>query len=366
MANQVIIPRALGANGDPVSGALAYFYETGTSTPLAMYSDEGLTTLHDVPLEADSAGVFAQVFYDGATAVKVDVQTPAGASLPGYPIDPAYVIPTDSGAASAVTFSPITDNAATDVQTAIENENARIDAINSAKSGSDASFISGTAGTAGNLAEWNADGDLVDGPDVLDEDDMTSNSSAAVPTQQSVKSYVDNQVGLVPISEAGITSGDADLQIEIPAGYFSFRLELNYIIPATDAVDLHLRVSNDGGSTWESGASAYAYQSLIVVASAGGYASQGASEIVLASQGTVGSDTGEWGVTVHLDITGARSTRPTIFQGLITTWRSDGNIESGWMCGQYLAAEAIDRLQVFASSGNLEGGNYRLWGFRGA
>jgi hypothetical protein len=59
-----------------------------------------------------------------------------------------------------------------------------------ALSGSDATLITGTAGTNGNLAQWNGDGDLVDGPDVLDEDDMASDSDGAVPTQQSVKAYV--------------------------------------------------------------------------------------------------------------------------------------------------------------------------------
>ena len=59
------------------------------------------------------------------------------------------------------------------------------------RTGLDADIVTGTAGTDGNLAQWNADGDLVDGPDVLDEDDMSSNSAAAVPTQQSVKAYVD-------------------------------------------------------------------------------------------------------------------------------------------------------------------------------
>lgn len=58
--------------------------------------------------------------------------------------------------------------------------------------GADASLLTGTAGTSGNLAEWNVDGDLVDGPDVLDEDDMASDSATAVPTQQSTKAYVDS------------------------------------------------------------------------------------------------------------------------------------------------------------------------------
>lgn len=62
-----------------------------------------------------------------------------------------------------------------------------------AVSGADTTIVTGTAGTDGNLAQWNADGDVVDGPDVLDEDDMASDSASAVPTQQSVKAYVDGQ-----------------------------------------------------------------------------------------------------------------------------------------------------------------------------
>ena len=58
--------------------------------------------------------------------------------------------------------------------------------------GSDADAVTGTAGTDGNLPQWNSDGDLVDGPDVLDEDDMSSDSDAAVATQQSIKAYVDS------------------------------------------------------------------------------------------------------------------------------------------------------------------------------
>lgn len=64
-----------------------------------------------------------------------------------------------------------------------------------AVSGADLTIVTGTAGTDGNLVQWNVDGDIVDGPDVLDEDDMASDSAAAVPTQQSVKAYVDGLTG---------------------------------------------------------------------------------------------------------------------------------------------------------------------------
>lgn len=46
----------LDTNGDPVSGGKIYFYEAGTTTPLATYSDTGLTTANANPLVADGDG----------------------------------------------------------------------------------------------------------------------------------------------------------------------------------------------------------------------------------------------------------------------------------------------------------------------
>lgn len=66
--------------------------------------------------------------------------------------------------------------------------------------------INGTAGTDGNLAQWNGDGDLVDGPDVLDEDDFASDSDTAVPTQQSVKAYLSGIANSTPVDVSGTSS----------------------------------------------------------------------------------------------------------------------------------------------------------------
>lgn len=61
-----------------------------------------------------------------------------------------------------------------------------------AVSGADLTLITGTAGGSAVLASWNADGDIVgSGFSVIDQDDMASDSATAVPTQQSVKAYVD-------------------------------------------------------------------------------------------------------------------------------------------------------------------------------
>jgi len=182
--------RALDADGNPVAAAELYAYREGTTTPLTIYADSAGSTAHPVPLVASADGTFAAIYNTSSFGVKVDVRDPVtNVSLPGYPLDPAIVSDTGAIAAADVTFSATTDINQTDVQAAIEQVDANWRA---AKTGLDDDIVSGTAGTDGNLAQWNADGDLVDGPDVLDEDDMASDSATAVPTQQSVKAYVDN------------------------------------------------------------------------------------------------------------------------------------------------------------------------------
>ena len=54
----------LTQSGDIASGALAYFYNSGTTQPLATYADAGLTTPNSFPVVASAAGVFAPIFMD--------------------------------------------------------------------------------------------------------------------------------------------------------------------------------------------------------------------------------------------------------------------------------------------------------------
>lgn len=61
--------------------------------------------------------------------------------------------------------------------------------------GADTNLCTGTAGTEDYTAKWNVDGDLVDGYDFLDEDDMSSDSAVSIASQQSVKYYVDTRKG---------------------------------------------------------------------------------------------------------------------------------------------------------------------------
>ncbi len=107
---------ALDSNHDASSGAVAYFYDTGTSNAQTVYTDSGLTA-GVTSLTADSAGEFADVFSADTTDLKVVVKTSGGSTL--YTIDPA-VVQSTGGGASTVAFSPTGSISSTDVQAAIE------------------------------------------------------------------------------------------------------------------------------------------------------------------------------------------------------------------------------------------------------
>jgi hypothetical protein len=230
--------RALDADGNPVAAAELYAYRKGTSTPLTIYADSAGASAHPSPLVADSDGVFAAIYNTSSYDVKIDVQDPVtNVSLPGYPLDPAITSNDGAIAAADVTFSATTEINQTDVQAAIEQVDANWRA---AKTGVDDDIVSGTAGTAGNLAQWNADGDLVDGPDFLDEDDFASNSATAAPSQQSTKAYVDAAVAASGSTTPGWNLlGTLDTATGTPASVSLTSLDLtdyNYIMAVFDAV----------------------------------------------------------------------------------------------------------------------------------
>ena len=67
------------------------------------------------------------------------------------------------------------------------------DLASTIKSGSDSTLITGTAGTSGNIAVWNTDGDLVDGYSFIDDDSMTGAVATSVSSSESIKAYVDSK-----------------------------------------------------------------------------------------------------------------------------------------------------------------------------
>ena len=98
MADRLLPPgyQIFDANGDPVSGALCWTYEAGTSTPKITYSDGGGTVPNANPVVADSGGRFGNIFADYGD-YRIVMQTSAGVTLftadPVFSADSAGTIP---------------------------------------------------------------------------------------------------------------------------------------------------------------------------------------------------------------------------------------------------------------------------------
>lgn len=89
MAYQLFrLPKAVGLDSAvrALSGARAYFYETGTTTPQDTYSDADLTTPNANPVVADSAGVFPPIYLDPSLEYKLTLNTSSDALI--YTVDP--------------------------------------------------------------------------------------------------------------------------------------------------------------------------------------------------------------------------------------------------------------------------------------
>ncbi|MHA2068343.1 MAG: hypothetical protein ACXABY_28610, partial [Candidatus Thorarchaeota archaeon] len=72
-----------------------------------------------------------------------------------------------------------------------------------AKTGADASVVTGTAGADGQLAGWNTDGDVVDSGFDVTNSDTLGTSDTTLPTQGNVKAYVDGGGGYTPSAYTG-------------------------------------------------------------------------------------------------------------------------------------------------------------------
>lgn len=111
--------RAVDSLGEPVAGAKARFFLSGTTTPVTVFADEGLTIAHPTPLVADQGGIFASVFHSG-DALKATLTDANDVPLPGSPIDPIVKVAAIGGAAGSISFNPTASIPVTDVQAAIE------------------------------------------------------------------------------------------------------------------------------------------------------------------------------------------------------------------------------------------------------
>lgn len=68
-------------NGDPYSGARAFFFDANTTTPLIVYTDSDFNIPHDHPVVANADGSFPPVFLEPQIQYRVRIETSGGVTL---------------------------------------------------------------------------------------------------------------------------------------------------------------------------------------------------------------------------------------------------------------------------------------------
>jgi hypothetical protein len=109
--------RVLTSNAAPGAGYVARFYESGTTTPVTVYTDATLGTALGTSVTADSAGRVAAAWSSGGS-IKCVWEDATGAVVDT--IDPVVSVSASSSGASDISFDPTVALPFTDVQAAIE------------------------------------------------------------------------------------------------------------------------------------------------------------------------------------------------------------------------------------------------------
>jgi len=117
------------ADGLPLAFAKAYFYQSGTTTPVDTYADADMTEVHTFPVVADSQGLFPSIYYDGSELVRMKLVTATGdLAMPLLDVDPVNQLFTvfaaniaDGAIEEKLGYTPV------DPATAVFTANARLD-----------------------------------------------------------------------------------------------------------------------------------------------------------------------------------------------------------------------------------------------
>jgi len=175
--------------------------------------------------------------------------------------------------------------------------------------------------------------------------------------------------GLVLVQEqVASTSATLDFTSWYSSTYDVYEIVFLNVVPASNGVDLYLRVSTDTGSTWKSGASDYAWmqQGSTPPTSNTVFGDEADAQIAVSWTGGTGMQAsaadGGFSGTVRLYNPGSSASYKHFLGQGIQDSSSTGTFVSSTVHGAYLATTAIDGLRVLFSSGDITSGTVRVYG----
>ena len=206
---------------------------------------------------------------------------------------------------------------------------------------------------------------------LLDEDNMASDSATQAPTQQSVKAYVDTQIagissgGLTPLNTT-TASSDATIDItsDIDSTYDVYEIHLVRVVPASDGAYLNMYTSTDGGSSFDTGGTDYAWSYLERAVGTTTESGSGGSGFIRLSANTgIGNQTDE-GVNGVIKIWNPSASLDTYISWELV-YNSTGPYTPCINVGgaKRVAVADVDAIRLSFSTGNVASGRFHLYGY---
>jgi hypothetical protein len=164
--------------------------------------------------------------------------------------------------------------------------------------------------------------------------------------------WADAGGGVTVISETVISTSVASVDLTgfVPADYTSYEIEFQNVIPDNDGASLYLRTSGDGGSTYDSGASDYLYSTL--------------TRSFMGLVTSVGSSAGEDGASGVVRLLGPSLAKKTIMNLKFGFFNTSGTLSYSDISGSRLSSAAVNGVQIYFSSGNIESGTIVFRGIK--
>lgn len=171
--------------------------------------------------------------------------------------------------------------------------------------------------------------------------------------------------GLVLLG-SGTASAAATLDLTVPSGYEEIEIVLMNVVPATAGAALYMRVSTNSGSSYDSGATsyAYAYRGLTAVAGSNDF---GTTTTQLLLTGAMVSNTASPAFArIAIAQPKGTTTSKRVFVETAYTENSAANfcfLTGGGSYGG--SSSALTNVRFYMSGGNITSLTYRIYGKRG-
>jgi len=210
---------------------------------------------------------------------------------------------------------------------------------------------------------WGSDHADVDDSDTPDDGDVITWDDGAGKWIASPPAGGGGSGALVLLEQhTASASATLDFTAFVSSDYDEYLIELVNVIPATNGVALYMRMSTDGGSTYDSGAN-YSWEVDVWTASAEARTgATGDSKLQLTYTTHVSNDS-HWGVCgkIRLFSPGSTALYKQI-EGNYHFYANDPVRASSSCGGAYESTTAVDALRFLFNSGNIASGTIRVYG----